>query len=63
MPSGNSDEEILTMVHQAMQAGAAGVCMGRQIFANKAPEKIIKALRMIIHENEDVDTAMKTSGL
>lgn len=62
-PSGNSDEEILTMVHQAMQAGAAGVCMGRQIFANKYPEKIIKALRMIIHENDDVDTAMKNSGL
>jgi DhnA family fructose-bisphosphate aldolase class Ia len=41
---------VLLMVENAMKAGAAGVCMGRQVFAHKNPGKVAMALRRIIHE-------------
>ena len=41
---------VLLMVENAMGAGAAGVCMGRQVFAHKYPGKMARALRRIIHE-------------
>ena len=41
---------VLLMVEKAMKAGAAGVCMGRQVFAHKYPGKMAMALRRIIHE-------------
>lgn len=62
-PGGNSDEELLNMVHDAMQAGAAGVCMGRQIFSHRDPIKIVKALRYIIHDGYDVSKAISATGL
>ena len=62
-PAGKTNEEILTMVHEAMQAGAAGVCMGRQIFANQNPSAMVDALRLLVHDGLDVQTAMMKSGL
>ena len=62
-PSGKTNEEILLMVYEAIQAGAAGVCMGRQIFANQNPSAMIDALRLIVHEGLDVQNAMIKSGL
>lgn len=41
---------VLLMVEKAMEAGASGVCMGRQVFAHKHPAKVAKALRRIIHD-------------
>ncbi len=55
-PAGDP-HEVLEMVEQAMSVGAAGVCMGRQIFSSKNPEGMIKALRAIIHENLDANSA------
>ena len=41
---------VLLMVEKAMEAGASGVCMGRQVFAHKHPSKMAMALRRIIHD-------------
>jgi putative autoinducer-2 (AI-2) aldolase len=44
--------EALTMAYNAIQDGAAGVDMGRNIFQSQAPVAMIKALRKVVHEGE-----------
>jgi 3-hydroxy-5-phosphonooxypentane-2,4-dione thiolase len=44
--------DALTMAYNAIQEGAAGVDMGRNIFQSEAPVAMIKAIRMVVHEGE-----------
>ena len=44
--------EALTMASQAVQEGAAGVDMGRNIFQSEAPIPMIQAVRAVVHRNE-----------
>ncbi len=62
-PSGASIEETLSIVYQAIRAGGAGVCMGRQVFSNDHPGKVVKALRAIVHDGLEVPDAIKVAGL
>ena len=43
--------EALTMAHRAVQEGAAGVDMGRNIFQSEAPAAMLQAVRKVVHEN------------
>jgi putative autoinducer-2 (AI-2) aldolase len=43
--------EALTMASNAVQAGAAGVDMGRNIFQSEAPAAMIQAVGAVVHEN------------
>jgi len=43
--------DALTMAYNAIQGGAAGVDMGRNIFQSDAPEAMIKAVGKIVHKN------------
>ena len=62
-PAGNTTEETLTIVHQAMQAGGGGVCMGRQVFSHSNPRGMVSALRAIIHNGSSVEEAIRENGL
>ena len=62
-PSTGDTKQILTMVKQSMEAGGAGVCMGRQIFAHPDVTGITKALTMIVHDGCSVDEAMEKCSL
>ena len=42
--------EALTMAHRAVEEGAAGVDMGRNIFQSEAPVAMIQAVRKVVHE-------------
>lgn len=42
--------EALTMAANALQAGAAGVDMGRNIFQSDAPVAMLQAVRKVVHE-------------
>jgi putative autoinducer-2 (AI-2) aldolase len=42
--------EALTMAHQAVSEGAAGVDMGRNIFQSDAPVAMLQAVRKVVHE-------------
>ncbi len=42
--------EALEMAFKAVQEGAAGVDMGRNIFQSDAPEAMIQAVRKVVHE-------------
>ena len=43
--------EALTMAYNAIQGGASGVDMGRNIFQSDAPRAMITAVRKVVHEN------------
>lgn len=43
--------EALEMAYRAVQEGAAGVDMGRNIFQSSAPAAMIQAVRHVVHEN------------
>ena len=43
--------EALTMAYNAVQQGAAGVDMGRNIFQSEAPKAMIAAVAAVVHKN------------
>ena len=43
--------DALTMAYNAVQQGAAGVDMGRNIFQSDAPKAMLAAVRAVVHEN------------
>jgi 3-hydroxy-5-phosphonooxypentane-2,4-dione thiolase len=43
--------EALTMAYRAVQEGAAGVDMGRNIFQSDAPTAMIQAVKAVVHDN------------
>jgi putative autoinducer-2 (AI-2) aldolase len=43
--------DALTMAYNAIQGGACGVDMGRNIFQSDAPEAMMQAIRKVVHEN------------
>jgi putative autoinducer-2 (AI-2) aldolase len=44
--------DALTMAHRAIEEGAAGVDMGRNIFQSEAPTAMVQAVRAVVHHNE-----------
>jgi putative autoinducer-2 (AI-2) aldolase len=51
--------DALTMAYKAVQKGAAGVDMGRNIFQSEAPIAMIQAVRAVVHDNETPKNAYK----
>jgi 3-hydroxy-5-phosphonooxypentane-2,4-dione thiolase len=43
--------DALTMAYRAIQEGAAGVDMGRNIFQSESPEAMIQAVAKVVHED------------
>lgn len=46
------ERDALTMAYNAVQQGAAGVDMGRNIFQSESPVAMIQAVKAVVHENE-----------
>lgn len=49
--------QALQLTYDAIQHGAAGVDMGRNIWQSHHPVSMIKAIRSIVHKNEKVEEA------
>jgi len=47
----------LTMARNAIQRGANGVDVGRNIFQSESPTAMIQAVRAVVHENETPEKA------
>ena len=43
--------DALTMAYNAVNEGASGVDMGRNIFQSDAPQAMMKAVCKVVHEN------------
>jgi putative autoinducer-2 (AI-2) aldolase len=60
--------DALTMAHNAIAQGAAGVDMGRNIFQSEAPKAMIAAIAAVVHQNMrpkealDLFNALKAKG-
>ncbi|MBE8539956.1 2-amino-3,7-dideoxy-D-threo-hept-6-ulosonate synthase [Geoglobus acetivorans] len=58
-PKMNSTEEILKMIDMAMDAGARGVAIGRNVFQAENPRRMTEAISIIVHENRGWREAIK----
>ncbi len=56
---GRGFEGIFEMAYGSIQAGGAGVSIGRNVFQDKNPKNMIKALYGIVNEGLDVEGAMR----
>ncbi len=53
------EREALVLAHNAVQSGARGVDMGRNIFQSDSPVGMIRAVRAIVHDNVTVEEAYR----
>lgn len=53
------DEALLKMVSDAMEAGAVGIAVGRNVWQHANPAGIAKALAAVVHEGVGVEAALK----
>ena len=58
-PKMDSDRAVLEMVKGAIEAGGAGVSIGRNAFQHKNPRQMVKAIARIVHEGVSVEEALK----
>jgi fructose-bisphosphate aldolase/2-amino-3,7-dideoxy-D-threo-hept-6-ulosonate synthase len=49
---------VLQTVRDSINAGGAGVAMGRNIFQAEDPTKMVKAVNAIVHQNKSVEEAL-----
>jgi class I fructose-bisphosphate aldolase len=53
-----SDEQVLRMVRDAVDAGGAGASIGRNVFQHPSPAAMVKAIAAIVHGGATVAEAM-----
>lgn len=58
-PKLETDRDVLELCANSIQAGAAGVDMGRNIWQSKYPGVIVQAIKEIIHNNLTVDQGLE----
>jgi putative autoinducer-2 (AI-2) aldolase len=51
------EPDALTMAYNAVQQGASGVDMGRNIFQSEDPVAMIQAVKAVVHDNEPPEKA------
>jgi putative autoinducer-2 (AI-2) aldolase len=59
-PRLETDRDALELVHHAVQLGAVGVDMGRNIWQSDHPVAMIRGVRAVVHEGATVDEALAT---
>ena len=61
--SKGTDRETVEAVRGVMDAGGAGVSMGRSIFQHDDPEAITTAVSAVVHDDEGIEEALDRAGL
>jgi DhnA family fructose-bisphosphate aldolase class Ia len=54
-----SERKLLTDIKDALESGASGVAMGRNIWGHETPSRYTSAIAKIIHEDCSVECALK----
>jgi fructose-bisphosphate aldolase/2-amino-3,7-dideoxy-D-threo-hept-6-ulosonate synthase len=57
--SKTDDRSTLEMIEGAMEAGAAGISIGRNAFQHASPDRFIRAASVIVHQGRSVEEAME----
>lgn len=55
----DSTRDFLDMVRISIDAGGAGLSVGRNVFQHGNPTRLVEVLNRIVHENMDVDSAVE----
>jgi fructose-bisphosphate aldolase/2-amino-3,7-dideoxy-D-threo-hept-6-ulosonate synthase len=58
-PRMETTEQILEMVRDSVEAGGAGVAMGRNVFQAADPARMLRAIAMIVHRGASVEEALR----
>jgi len=61
-PKMSTDRDILEMVKGSIEAGGAGVSIGRNVFQHDHPSLIVKAISSIVNKNITVEEALEILG-
>jgi len=59
-------EDLLSFLRQvevAVSSGAAGAVVGRNVWQHPSPERVVKALSLIVHESAPAEEAARRAGL
>ena len=56
-PKMESDEDIFRMAEGALEAGAAGLSIGRNAFQHDTPDKMVQALSELVHKGASIEAA------
>jgi DhnA family fructose-bisphosphate aldolase class Ia len=59
----DTTKSLLAMVYDAIQAGAAGIAFGRNVFQHSNPVQLVQALALVVHQNYEVSEAVRETGL
>lgn len=57
-PKVDTDRQVFEFVRDGMERGAVGINLGRNVWQNKYPVPMAKALRAIVHDDASVDEAV-----
>ncbi|THB69821.1 MAG: fructose-bisphosphate aldolase [Desulfovibrio sp.] len=55
----DSTRDLIKMVHDSIQAGGAGLSIGRNVFQHATPDTLVEALHGVVHLDWDVDQAIE----
>ena len=58
-PAGNDPEAFLSFVKEAIECGASGVSVGRNVWTYPDPTAITRAICRLVHEEASVEQALK----
>lgn len=58
----NTDLELLEHIAGAIEAGAAGVAVGRNVFMHETPTLMVRRIRAVVHDALDPVEAMEIKG-
>jgi len=58
-PKLDSEQAALELTHHAIEEGAKGIDMGRNIWQSEHPVAMLRALRAIVHEDATVREALE----
>ena len=61
-PKVKTAREVLQIVSDSLNAGGAGVSIGRNVFQHENPTKMVKALSAIVHDGASVKESLEILG-
>jgi class I fructose-bisphosphate aldolase len=59
-PRLETDADVLQMVYDVVQAGAAGITFGRNVWQSPDAPALIRALKQVLHQGATVDEALES---
>ncbi len=55
----DTEEDVLRMVKGAIDAGGAGVSIGRNVFQHSSPQKMVEAISLLVHKGASLKEALE----